>query len=843
MPLTATFKADFSSFQDAISKAQGSLSAFDGDAKKVERSLGTMMDRFSGRKAAEEAMTLTKAINEIGGATALTGKELNQVNVILGEAIKKYQALGEEAPADMKQLAAETSKAAKATKDMEDAAKKNENALSLSQKASNLLTGAFGQFTAAGLATTAITKLTDGIMGFIDTGTKLPAIQNAFDRLAGGVHQSSSAMLASMQTGTEGLVTDFELMQAGNKAMLLGLPVTTQSMGQLAETATKLGRAMGQDATKSFDDLITALGRSSPMILDNLGLTVKVGEANDAYAAKLNKTAEQLTDAEKKMAFYEAAMEAARKKTEELGNQTATLGEIATKAWTKVGNVVSAAAAEMNVGLGAAVSSGAKFSDFLKNVIEFGPAMALHLYASAAAVQNLGSAGKDIELTAGPAISKYEEHLNKLAAVNLKPLTADQEALAKKGLALGDSAEKVAEGLGISLQSVKKLEESQREAATATDKFNDAMKELNATGQGWYGTLQTIDGETVEAVKYYLDAGVSQDKLATAYGLTAVQVKAVSDAMKEEADMVKFLDDFKKKTHEAAMKQLQEEAKERQQQLTTTNKAVMDGLTLTKQLEADAADFRAKQVLSETDYKVLQIQRWVDKTIAAYPAMGQQLADYTEKVKAFAKEQTDALTHPADAASQALDKLARDAVTSFAVIGGASADLEAKRKDGSKQTGDAVTDELRRQQEAFMSFKGIVVAGTGDMVTANEALRVSMTKVITNAGDWLERKFQMEQAQRDRGEFFLPGMGGGMPITTRASGGPVTLGHTYLVGEQGPELFRPAASGTILPTLGASGNQAITNNFYVNGSIRDMAGPLVAELTRLMKTTRQWPSA
>jgi hypothetical protein len=152
-----------------------------------------------------------------------------------------------------------------------------------------------------------------------------------------------------------------------------------------------------------------------------------------------------------------------------------------------------------------------------------------------------------------------------------------------------------------------------------------------------------------------------------------------------------------------------------------------------------------------------------------------------------------------------------------------------------------VTDEYRRQQEAFMSFKGVVVAGTHDMVGASEALVNSMTRVIDNAGDWLEREFQMQQAQRDRGEFFNPGMGGGMPTGHRASGGPVMAGGTYVVGEQGPELFRPSASGMIVPNGG--GAPVVNATFYINGSVKDLAQPLMNELTRLMKQTRQWPTA
>ena len=55
-------------------------------------------------------------------------------------------------------------------------------------------------------------------------------------------------------------------------------------MADMAGAAVTLGQAMGQGPNKSLDDLITALGRSSPLILDNLGLTVKVGEANKEYA-------------------------------------------------------------------------------------------------------------------------------------------------------------------------------------------------------------------------------------------------------------------------------------------------------------------------------------------------------------------------------------------------------------------------------------------------------------------------------------------------------------------------------------------------------------------------------
>lgn len=51
----------------------------------------------------------------------------------------------------------------------------------------------------------------------------------------------------------------------------------------------------------------------------------------------------------------------------------------------------------------------------------------------------------------------------------------------------------------------------------------------------------------------------------------------------------------------------------------------------------------------------------------------------------------------------------------------------------------------------------------------------------------------------------------------RATGGPVSAGKTYLVGERGPELFSAGVSGYITPNNKLGGSQTIVNNFSVQG--------------------------
>jgi phage-related protein len=52
----------------------------------------------------------------------------------------------------------------------------------------------------------------------------------------------------------------------------------------------------------------------------------------------------------------------------------------------------------------------------------------------------------------------------------------------------------------------------------------------------------------------------------------------------------------------------------------------------------------------------------------------------------------------------------------------------------------------------------------------------------------------------------------------KASGGPVTAGTSYVVGERGPELFTPNRSGSIIPN-GAMGGGGSVINLTVNGAI------------------------
>jgi phage-related minor tail protein len=71
-----------------------------------------------------------------------------------------------------------------------------------------------------------------------------------------------------------------------------------------------------------------------------------------------------------------------------------------------------------------------------------------------------------------------------------------------------------------------------------------------------------------------------------------------------------------------------------------------------------------------------------------------------------------------------------------------------------------------------------------------------------------------------------------------ADGGPVSAGSSYVVGEQGPELFVPHASGTIVPNnkMGGgsgSGSGSVTVNYNI------AAGVSRAELVPILEQERR----
>jgi hypothetical protein len=155
---------------------------------------------------------------------------------------------------------------------------------------------------------------------FVKEASKLDSMNRAFNTLADGGMDATKS-LDRLKEATNNTMSEFDLFQQANNAMILGVSQNTEEMAEMFDMAQRLGNALGRDTKESVESLITGIGRQSRLMLDNIGIIVKSEEAYDAFAEKLNISTDSLSDAQKKQAFLNATMESARREVKKLGKE------------------------------------------------------------------------------------------------------------------------------------------------------------------------------------------------------------------------------------------------------------------------------------------------------------------------------------------------------------------------------------------------------------------------------------------------------------------------------------------------------------------------------------------
>lgn len=131
-------------------------------------------------------------------------------------------------------------------------------------------------------------------------------VRAAFDSITQKAGASSQEILDSMQKMSAGTISSMDMMLSANRASLLGIPV--DKFDDLMRIARASASATGASITDMFNDIVVGIGRSSPMILDNLGIIVKEGEANEKWAKAMGKSVQQMTMADKSAALLNAVL-------------------------------------------------------------------------------------------------------------------------------------------------------------------------------------------------------------------------------------------------------------------------------------------------------------------------------------------------------------------------------------------------------------------------------------------------------------------------------------------------------------------------------------------------------
>jgi len=169
---------------------------------------------------------------------------------------------------------------------------------------------------AMSLATGAALALGAALVGLGLRGAAMTGVVEAFDAITQSAGIAAGTLLGDLRQAALGTVSDMALMRQANLALAGAGPQLAAALGRegglagLLEIARVQARATGQDVDYLFNSLVTGVKRSSPLMIDNTGLVLKVGEATEAYAKAVGKAVDALTAEERQIAILNATLAA-----------------------------------------------------------------------------------------------------------------------------------------------------------------------------------------------------------------------------------------------------------------------------------------------------------------------------------------------------------------------------------------------------------------------------------------------------------------------------------------------------------------------------------------------------
>jgi len=162
-----------------------------------------------------------------------------------------------------------------------------------------------------------------------------------------------------------------------------------------------------------------------------------------------------------------------------------------------------------------------------------------------------------------------------------------------------------------------------------------------------------------------------------------------------------------------------------------------------------------------------------------------------------------------------------------------------KARDALNKYGQDAQDTQARLAELALNGVKSLENGLVDVITgtkkASEAFKSMASSIISDL-----IRMQIQKGVTGQVATALSGFFGG-PDKAAAIGGSLQRGGTYLVGERGPELFQPNASGTVIPNdkMGGGGvvvNQTINVTTGVQQTVRTEIASLMPQIAASAKS-------
>lgn len=141
-----------------------------------------------------------------------------------------------------------------------------------------------GMAVGLGAAAAGTTALAGAAAKLAIDAAPLEQVEAAFEGLAESAGRGKDEMLAALQESSAGMISNRDLMLSFNEAAQLVSVDFASKLPDAMDALGKVSAATGKDLNFLLDSLVVGVGRLSPMILDNLGITVDLSEAYEDWA-------------------------------------------------------------------------------------------------------------------------------------------------------------------------------------------------------------------------------------------------------------------------------------------------------------------------------------------------------------------------------------------------------------------------------------------------------------------------------------------------------------------------------------------------------------------------------
>nr|DAL53792.1 MAG TPA_asm: tail tape measure protein [Caudoviricetes sp.] len=302
-----------------------------------------------------------------------------------------------------------------------------------------------------------------------EVAAKAEGITRAFTKL------NNTSLLTSLRKETKGLISDMVLMQSTVKADRFGIPIN--NLGKYLKFAQQRAQETGQSVDYLTESIINGLGRKSPLILDNLGIS----------AARLK------AEMKKGLDFTQATTKIVEEELKKQGDLSLTSADKATQASVKWEN------AQLKIGNRLKWLSD-KWNEFSGNVADAVGGMAGDSRTASQVFDDQNKRVADLNVNILPLIDKYDKLKDKVKLTYGQSKELDDEHKEMLDLVgqitaamphLRTEFDQYGRAIGFSSEEARKFIETQKailpylyakqlaEAKSDVDKYKEAVKKLN----------------------------------------------------------------------------------------------------------------------------------------------------------------------------------------------------------------------------------------------------------------------------------------------------------------------------------------------------------------------------